>query len=58
MLTITGTSFPEEPEEVVVSMGAKRCEVQSASSTEVTCVAPSNPPGEVDVVVDTQTKGE
>ena len=58
VLTITGSSFPEEPEEVTVSMGVRRCEVQTTSSTEVTCVVPNNPPGDVNVVVDTQTKGE
>ena len=58
ILTITGSSFPEVSEEVTVSMGTKRCEVQTSSSTEVTCVVPNNPPGDVSVVVDTQTKGE
>ena len=58
VLTITGTSFPDVSEEVTISMGVRRCEVQTASSTEITCVVPNNPPGEVDVVVDTQTKGE
>ena len=58
MLTITGTSFPNVSEEVTISMGVRRCEVQTASSTEITCVVPNNPPGEVNVVVDTQTKGE
>ena len=58
VLTITGSSFPEVAEELVVSMGARRCEVQAASSTEVTCVVPTNPPGDVDVIVDTQNKGD
>lgn len=58
VLTITGSSFPEEPDEVTVSMGVRRCEVQTTTSTEVTCVVPNNPPGDVNVVVDTQTKGE
>jgi hypothetical protein len=56
-MTISGTSFPEVAEELVVSMGARRCEVQTASSTQVTCVVPTNPPGDVDVIVDTQNKG-
>ena len=58
LLTISGTSFPEVAEKVTVSMGVKRCEVQTASSEELTCVVPSNPPGNVEVVVDTETKGE
>jgi hypothetical protein len=57
VMTISGTSFPEVAEELVVSMGARRCEVQTASSTQVTCVVPTNPPGDVDVIVDTQNKG-
>jgi hypothetical protein len=58
VLTITGTSFPNVSEEVTISMGVRRCEVQTVSSTEITCVVPNNPPGEVNVVVDTQNKGE
>lgn len=58
VLTITGTSFPTAPEEVTVTMGARRCEVKTTSSTEVTCTVPSNPPGNVNVVVDTEVKGK
>lgn len=58
MLTITGTSFPHKPEEVKVSMGERSCEILTASGTELTCVVPANPPGDVNVVVDTKTKGK
>ena len=57
LLTISGTSFPDVVESVTVTMGASRCEVQSTTSTEITCVVPSNPPGDVKVVVDSKDKG-
>ena len=58
VLTITGTSFPVAGDEVKVSLGGKSCEVQSTSSSQVTCLVPSNPPGDGDVVVDTKNQGE
>lgn len=57
LLTISGTSFPDVIENVEVTMGVSHCGVQSTTSTEITCIVPSNPPGHVKVVVDSKVRG-
>ena len=57
LLNISGSSFPDDIQDVAVTMGEKPCEVQTTTSTEIICIVPRNPPGYVTVVVDTKERG-